>query len=179
MNSVMTNSESWHNVHIKHVKSLEKMDLDLLRKILNAHAKTPSETVFLELGKYPLRFVLAKRRLMFLWHILHRETDELIWKIYETQKLKSSKGDWFVMIQEERQKHGILETDQQISIMSREKLKKIVEAKLKTSAVKHLTVFPEGHSKREKIRQEKFERKSYFSDRRFTKKRSYKAAKTR
>ena len=106
---------------------------------------------------------------MFLWHILHRETDELIWKIYETQKLKSSKGDWFVMIQEERQKHGISETDQQISIMSREKFQKIVEAKLKTSAVKHLTVFPEGHSKSEKIREDKFERKSYFSDRRFTK----------
>ena len=79
------------------------MDLDLLRKILNAHSKTPSEAFFLELGKYPLRFVLAKRRLMYLWHILNRDTDELIWKVYQTQKLKCSRGDWYEVVVEDRQ----------------------------------------------------------------------------
>ena len=76
----MTNSEVWQNVKNNNIYSLEKSDLDLLRKILNAHSKTPSEALFYELGKYPLRFILSKRRLLYLWHILHRDRNELIRK---------------------------------------------------------------------------------------------------
>ena len=72
-----------------------KMDINLLKKVLNAHSKTASEAFFLELGRYPLKYVLSKRRLMYLWHVLHRDTDELIRKIYETQKCNHYKGDWF------------------------------------------------------------------------------------
>ena len=101
INSVMSNSEIWHNVLGRHTQSLEQMDLDLLRKILNAHSKTAAESFYLELGKYPLRFVWSKRRLMFLWEILQRDTkEELISKIYYTQKLIANKGDWYVIIQE-------------------------------------------------------------------------------
>ena len=51
---------------------------------------------------------------MYLWHILHRDTDELTWKVYEAQKLKCTKGDWFEILMTERQKYGILESDKQI-----------------------------------------------------------------
>ena len=57
INSIMSNSEIWHNVYLKHTQSLEQMDHDLLRKIFNAHSKTPCEEFFFEVGKYPLRFV--------------------------------------------------------------------------------------------------------------------------
>ena len=169
VNSILTNSESWHNVLVRHIKSLEKMDLDLLRKIFNAHSKTPSEAFFLELGKYPLRFVLAKRRLMYLWHILNRDTDELIWKVYQTQKLKCSRGDWYEIIMEERQKYDILESDEEIATMSRDKFHTKVEKSIKMCAVKYLTIFTEGHSKTIEIRKQTFERKAYMSDRRYSK----------
>ena len=29
-----------------------------------------------------------------LWHVMHRDTAELIRKVYETQKLQNSKTDW-------------------------------------------------------------------------------------
>ena len=87
VNSIMTNCEVWHNMFQYHVDALEKLDLDLLRRILKGHSKTAKEAFFLELGIYPLRFVLAKRRLMYLWHILHRDNSELIRKVYATQKL--------------------------------------------------------------------------------------------
>ena len=88
----MTNAEVWHNVKLHHVQSLESYDVNLLRKVLNAHSKTAIEAFFLELGKYPLRFVLAKRRCMYLWHIVHRDTDELIWKMYEAKNANLTKG---------------------------------------------------------------------------------------
>ena len=89
----MTNSEIWHNVKLSHVQSLEKLDMQLLRKIVNAHSKTACEALLFELGKLPLRFTLSKRRLMYLWQILHRDTDELTLKVHQAQKLKTTRGD--------------------------------------------------------------------------------------
>ena len=56
-NSILVNSEIWHNVQQKHVSSLENTDLNLMRKILNSNSKTASEAYFLELANYPLRFI--------------------------------------------------------------------------------------------------------------------------
>ena len=49
-NSILVNSEVWHNVQAKHVQSLEQSDLNLMKKILNSHSKTTTEAYFLELG---------------------------------------------------------------------------------------------------------------------------------
>ena len=37
VNAILTNSEVWHSFQMKHIESLEKSDLELLRKILKAH----------------------------------------------------------------------------------------------------------------------------------------------
>ena len=69
---------------------------------------------------------------MYLWHILHRDTDELTWKVYEAQKLKCTKGDWFEILMTERQKYGILESNEKISKISRESfLSKVKKAQKK------------------------------------------------
>ena len=165
----MTNSEVWQNFKLKHIITLEKSDQDLIRKILNAHSKTASEALFYELGKYPLRFVLSKRRLMYLWHLLHRDKNELIRKIYETQKLKTTKGDWFEIIQNERIQNKVSESDLEISLMSKDKFKRIVETKIEFQAIKYLRELASTHSKSAFILNEKFGKKEYFNDRRFSK----------
>ena len=54
VNSILCNSEVWHNVQTRHIESLEDSYLELLRKILNAHSKTAKEAFFLELEIYPI-----------------------------------------------------------------------------------------------------------------------------
>ena len=152
INSVMTNSEIWHNVQLSNIQSLEKCDIDLLKKILNAHSKTAHEAYFLELAIYPLRYTLAIRRFMYLWHILHRDKTELIRKVYDAQCCQTNKGDWVEIIQQERVKYDIMESDQIIS-----------------DAVQYIHDLAEPHSKSEKLVNLKFERQEYFSDRRFSK----------
>ena len=169
INSIMSNSEIWHNVYLKHTQSLEQMDHDLLRKIFNAHSKTPCEAFFFEVGKYPLRFVWAKRRFMYLWQLLHRDNDELVCKVYQTQKLTHTRGDWYEITKNERVKYGIEETDEEISEISQYKFKKIVEKKIHASALKHLHELASKHKKSSVIATEKFGRKAYLKDRRFTK----------
>jgi hypothetical protein len=93
VNSVMTNSAVWHNVQPRHTQALEKSDLMLLKTIINGHSKTASEAFYLEFSVIPLKYRLSKKRFLYLWHILHRDKNELIRQIYEAQKCISNKGD--------------------------------------------------------------------------------------
>ena len=169
INSVMTNSEIWHNVLVRHTESLEKMDLCLFRKILNAHSKTAAESFYFEMGKYPLRFTWAKRRFMYLWEILHRDKDELIRKVYEAQKLQYCKGDCFQIVKEERMKYDISESDDDIAKTSQDKFRKIVEKKVNQFAIKYLKGLAEKHSKSSKLAAQQFGKKDYFNNRRLSK----------
>jgi hypothetical protein len=55
------------------------------------------------------------RRPMYLWHVLHRDTSELIIKEYKIQKCQTVRGDWARIMSEE--KFGISETDEMIAKM--------------------------------------------------------------
>ena len=55
INGVLFNSEAWHSVHLKHLEELEVIDRSLMRFIIGAHSKTPSEMLYLETSTIPLR----------------------------------------------------------------------------------------------------------------------------
>ena len=62
----------WYDLKSSQYEVLEQVDEYLLRKILNAHSKTPKEMLCLETGAIPIRFVIQNRRLSYLHHILTR-----------------------------------------------------------------------------------------------------------
>ena len=169
VNSIMSNSEVWHNVQLKHTQAFEKSDQILLKSIVNAHAKTATEAFYLELAVLPLNYRLSVRRFMYLWHILHRDGDELIRKIYEAQKCLSVRGDWTELVEADKAKYGISESDSEIAEMSREKFKSKIQKKIEAHAVRCLNNIAENHSKSEQIVDYDFKRKAYFTDRRFSK----------
>jgi hypothetical protein len=141
INGIITNSEVWYNVHEEHFKALESADNEIMRKIFDAHSKTACELFYLETGKVPIRFVIAKRRLNYLWHVLSRKDDELIKKVYKTQEVKTTKGDWFAMIQSEKKKYDLNNSDEEISKMSRYKFKSLVEKKVNNFVFQYLKTF--------------------------------------
>ena len=51
MNSLLFNSEAWHDITEKEIKLLEVVDEHLLRSLAGAHSKTP---FYLETGSVPL-----------------------------------------------------------------------------------------------------------------------------
>ena len=73
INGILFNSEAWHGITLAQIVRLEKIDQDLLRGILKAHRKTPSEFLHLETGTLPIRFILSQRRINYLKHILSRD----------------------------------------------------------------------------------------------------------
>ena len=102
LNGILTNSEIWYNVTEEHLTLLESADNDLMRQIFKAHSKTAIELFFLETAKIPIRFIISKRRLMYYWHIMRQNQNELIKKVYDVQRLIHTKHDWYQLIVNEK-----------------------------------------------------------------------------
>ena len=94
INTMLFNSEAWHNISNAQVEAFEKVDESLLRGLVSGHSKLPLPALYLELGQVPIRYILATRRILYLQTILHREPDELIHRVYIAQKDDPSDGDF-------------------------------------------------------------------------------------
>ena len=92
-NGILYNSEVWHGLKEYDIEELEKVDAYLLRGIMKAHSKTSRAALYLESGCVPLRYILKKRRILYLHHLITRDKNELIRKVYEAQESASVKDD--------------------------------------------------------------------------------------
>ena len=79
-----------------------------------------------------LRHMLTMNRLMYHHHIVTRNPDELIYKIYQKQKEDTLEGDWFDLLKKDFLFIGIEMNEEEIKITHREvyrkKISKLVEA---------------------------------------------------
>ena len=64
LNGMLFNSEIWYDVKEDELNKLSNVDEYLLRKILQAPAKTPIEALYLETGCIPIKYLVKQRRLM-------------------------------------------------------------------------------------------------------------------
>ena len=72
----------------------------------------------MEAGLLPVRFVVMKRRMMYLHNLVTKSTSELIRNVYEVQKNIHTKHDWYNLVQENKAELNIMKTDDEISRMS-------------------------------------------------------------
>ena len=107
LNGILFNSEAWHGVTNAHIEKLEKVDEALLREILQAHSKTPTEFLYLETGTLPLRWIIAQRRINYMKHILNMHDGELIKKVFLAQKDQPTSGDFVELVLKDLKNIGI------------------------------------------------------------------------
>ena len=147
ISKVLLNSEVWHSLTKLQIENLEKVDRILMRKIFDAHSKTPIEWLYCEAGKLDLSSVIKMRRLMYLWEILNREKSELINRVYTTQKISNSIGDWIRLVEADRLELGLDLTDTQIQGMSKFSFKTVVKKKVIQNFLLKLEGRKNKHSK--------------------------------
>ena len=99
LNGILYNSEAWHGLTEAHVKTLQSIDEDLLRRVLKAHGKTPLEFLYLEKGAVPIKWILAQRRINFLKCILSKDSTELVRIVFEAQKQDPTPGDFIKLVE--------------------------------------------------------------------------------
>ena len=54
---------------------------------ITGNHKQTLEFLYLETGATPVKWILAQRRINFLKHILDKEKNELLYKVFQAQKL--------------------------------------------------------------------------------------------
>ena len=154
LSSLLLNSEAWVNLSEKDVRSLEQTDEILLSKILGCEANTSNVFKYLELGIYPIRFEIMKRKIIFLQYILQQEKTSMMYRVFEVTCENPIKNDFVEMC---KKYLGVLDiniTFDQISTMSTWSFKKLVKQKTHEAAFKYLI---EEKSKQSKILNVKYE----------------------
>ena len=83
---LLYSAETWSGVSERQISRLKVVDNALLVRLTGGHSKCASEFNYLETGTLKLRHHLTYLRLLYHHHILTRDKNETISKIYFKQK---------------------------------------------------------------------------------------------
>ena len=131
VNGMLYNSEAWSSISNKELVRIEQVDYSLLRALQGGHSKCGTEYLLLEFGVLKFRHTIMKRRMMFHYHILTRDENETIKKIYLKQVKSNCKGDWYRTLLEDFEFIKEEKNDEEIVKMNKLSIKRRFMLKLK------------------------------------------------
>ena len=166
---LLLNSEVWHSLTLQQISVFEVVDRTYLRWILNSHPIVAIEVLHFETGTQPLKYGIIRKRLMYLWKILHSEESELIHRVYTIQELSSHQGDWVRLVQDDKNKLELDLKNEEIMELSKSMFKTIVDKKIERYALIELNKMKMKHSKSGYLKSSSFKAASYLVDSNFTK----------
>ena len=161
LSSLLTNCEAWYNVSKVDRDMLEQTDETLLRNILECPSTTPKEMLYLELNCMPIRYILMKRRLNFLYYILAQKKTSLMYTFFQAQLKDSSKGDWCLTVQEDLNTLKISTPINELAKIPENSYMKMINDKVEKAAWDYLNDEKEKHDKVKHIVHSKVEMQKY------------------
>ena len=147
VSKLVYNSEVWYNVSDEQLSKLELIDEMWYRKLFNLPTSSPKEGMYIESGKMPIRFIVMMRRLMYYWHVLHKDEDELLHRFMSAQKIWTGRTDWITQVRKNMTDIELNLTDEQISKMSSDEYKRQIKSKIQIFAIKYIKKLQHSHSK--------------------------------
>ena len=138
LSSLLLNCEAWVNLSDQDIRSLEQSDEILLSKILDSAANTSNAFKYLELGIYPVRFEIMKRKLLYLQYLLQQEKTSMIHQVLKATIDNPIKNDFVQTCQKYLDYLNIDLTFEQIAKMSKWKMKKLVNEKVSKAGFRYL-----------------------------------------
>ena len=165
VNGTLVNMETWPNCTVSRIESFERIEQIFFRNILQAHSKTPIESLYLELGVIPLRFQLMKKRIMYLHCIMQRNDDEITKQIVNVQKVDCFEGDFYAQTKQDIDMLSISNEDLN---KNKESLKTILQKNINEVAYKFLIDKAAKHSKVNASLYNSCDGAEYFQDQRFS-----------
>ena len=167
VSKLVYSSEIWYNITNENYTKLEEIDEMYLRKIFCLPKSAPRLGLYVECGKTPLRHIIRTRRLLFYWHILHLDENELLAKFFLAQKLKPSRNDWVLQIFKDLEEIELSLTEIEIKNMSKNMFKKIILEKVNISVKKSFMRTQKRQSKTSNLKiSENFKPSSYLFSKR-------------
>jgi hypothetical protein len=111
----------------------------------------------------PLKFVLSLRRLNYLKHIIDRQDNELIKRIFNAQKVNQSPGDWIELVKTDFKIIDEEFNEANIQRISAKDFKVGMRGKIRNAAFQHLQGLQENHTKIKDICYTKFKPQTYLT----------------
>ena len=133
VSKMIYSSEIWYGISSDQFTKLEQIDEMYLRNIFEAPKSAPRLGLYIESGKIPLRYIIKARRLLYYWHILHLNENELVYKFFQAQKLKPTKNDWVLEVAQNLQDWRINVSENDVKKISKEIFKKVIDNRMKLS----------------------------------------------
>ena len=161
LSSILCNSESWYNVTQAELNLLESADLQFFRRILNVPKSTPKEMFYLEFGCTPLRYIVKKRRILFLHYILNQDPDSMIYRFLMTQMKNRKKQDWSTQVLKDLEDLKVKDDLQQIKQTKKLTFKNMIEKAITETAFQELQKQKVNHSKVKDIKHQIFQMQKY------------------
>ena len=125
LNGMIFSTEAWSSISNAEMTRLEQVDMSLLRSLVEGHSKCSRAFILMEFGVLEIRHRITIRRLMFHHHLVTRDSKELIFKVYQKQKVDSLKGDWYRTLQKDFEFISEEIDDEKIRITPKNEYKKV------------------------------------------------------
>ena len=164
LSSLLLNSEAWVNLSDKNIRSLEQTDEILLAKILDSEANTSNVFKYLELGVYPVRYEIMKRKILFLHYLLQQDKHSMIYKVLESTRQNPLNNDFVKTCNKYLQQLDIHLTFEQLGCLSAWNVKKLVKEKTAAAAFKYLMEIKNKQTKISHIKYDDLEIQEYLVD---------------
>ena len=136
--TLLSCSEAWYNVSEAELGQIEQVDKSLWSSLLEVARTVPYDLLCLELGVEPLRFIIMRRRLVYLQHILKQNESSLVKQFLKTQSINPKKKDWVSTVNKDLEYLGIKLSFSEIEVMGKSTYKKLIKKKIREQAFLYL-----------------------------------------
>ena len=124
ISSILFNAQAWRNFTENDFNELQKLQLRLLRKIVDAPKSISKSFLFLELGVLPIRYEIHRRQITFLHHIINLESDDPVRALYEQMKRLPGEPNWLNDVICSAGTYGIEIGEEKLRDLSKESFKR-------------------------------------------------------
>ena len=160
--SVITNNLEVSVLNKTDVKTLESLDHQLIRRALQINSKQSTVLMMLELGIMSIKYVLIKKRLMYLHHIMNSNEKSLINQIFHEMLKSPLKTDWATMIKQDMKRIKLNLSFEEISMSPKNKFKRNLKELCERACLEDYLQQKSGLSKGKMLSYNSLSIQSYF-----------------
>ena len=161
INGMLTNAEVWYGLTQGEIRKLEDVDKLYLRQVFRVSSSCPTEAFYLETGLIPIHIIIQARRLNYLHHLVTRDTNETLFKVFKVQWNNPVKNDWVVQVKDDLQVFGISDHLEGIKSFKKSTFKEKVKTGSKIIAFRELLAIKSRHSKLKNLVYTEFNMQNY------------------
>ena len=160
---VIHNSEAWSILSPKDVADLRKVQLSYLCRVLEVLRSKPTAALYLETGILPIEYEMQIKQLLFLKHILDKDSTDPVAQMYNEMHKFQNEPNWVNNAFELRSRYNLPLNDMNVKSMTRNDWKIFVKNRVKACAFEKLLFQCSSNRKTNQLSYKRLEAQNYLT----------------